>query len=196
MQTNTITKPAQTSLDKTIPGEAGLWIFIIGDMLIFSLFFLIFLYYRAEDVETFSTSQAVLNQTHGVINTLLMLTSSWLVVSGVHAARIGKANHASIFFKSALLCGIGFVFIKYLEYSEKIVQGYTLTTNDYFMYYYIYTGIHLIHVLIGIAILYFMATRTKTMTTNEQLQMIECGGIYWHMVDLLWVVLFPLLYLV
>ena len=189
--------PTQTPGEKVIPGEAGLWIFIIGDMLVFSLFFLVFLHYRAADVETFSASRALLNQNLGVLNTLLLLTSSWFVVSGVHAVRISNAHHAGRFFRSAMLCGFGFVLIKYLEYSAKISEGYTLMTNDFFMYYYIFTGIHLIHVLIGLGVLYFMIRTVKRSELNGQtLQSIECGGIFWHMVDLLWIVLFPLLYLV
>src|SRR5690606_21603109 len=78
---------AKNAGEKHLPGEAGVWVFILGDMLVFSLFFCIFIYYRALDVELFLTSQAQLNQNYGAVNTLLLLTSSWFVVMALNAVR-------------------------------------------------------------------------------------------------------------
>jgi len=181
---------------RRIPGEAGIWVFIFGDMLVFSLFFLTFVYYRGQDPELFHRSQGALNQVLGALNTVLMLTSSWCVATGVALARRGWHRAVARCFGLAFLCGLGFVVIKYFEYSEKIHAGVTLTTNDFFMYYYMFTGIHLMHVLIGMGVLAFM-TRYAAAGGIDARKMvhIESGASFWHVVDLLWIVLFALLYL-
>ena len=108
-----------------IPGEAGVWIFIMGDMLIFALFFCVFAYYRTEQIELFTTSQATLNMHYGVLNTLLLLTSSWFVVTGLNAARNNLRVSACRLFILAIICGAAFSTIKILEYTEKSKQGFT-----------------------------------------------------------------------
>ena len=185
------------TFDRHLPGEAGIWIFILGDMLIFSLFFCVFTYYRALDVNLFIESQSKLNQNFGAFNTLLLLSSSWFVVMGLQAVRKNRALRASRLFGLGLMCGIGFSIVKFFEYGEKIRHGIYLTTNDFFMYYYIFTGIHFLHVIIGMAVLIFLILKArKGNFTAHDIQTFEAGAAYWHMVDLLWIVLFPLLYLV
>ena len=180
-----------------VPGEVGVWIFILGDMVVFALFFVTFLYYRAQNVELFATSQAMLNQNRGAINTLLLLASSWFVVLGVRSLHQHLTHLAPRLFGVALLCGLGFVVVKFFEFSEKIGHGVTATTNDFFMYYFIFSGIHLLHVFIGIGVLVFMIVHLRKNTaTTPNMVLIEGGASYWHMVDLLWIVLFPLLYLI
>lgn len=180
-----------------MPGEVGIWVFIFGDMMVFSLFFMVFLYYRALDIPTFMSSQALLNLNYGAVNTILLLTSSWFVALGLHSARIAKSKLASQLFSLAFLCGIGFGLVKFFEWGEKIRAGYTLTSNDFFMYYYIFTGIHFLHVIIGLGVLAFLIVKARAgKCAADDIQTYESGGAYWHMVDLLWIVLFPLLYLV
>lgn len=182
---------------KHLPGEEGVWVFIFGDMMIFSLFFLVFLYYRNLDIDLFVSSQALLNQNLGALNTVLLLTSSWFVALGLHAVREARARFAFNAFRLAFVCGLGFGFIKYIEWGAKIREGYTLTSNDFFMYYYIFTGVHLLHVIIGMGVLVFLILKAKNgQCSSADIQAYESGGAYWHMVDLLWIVLFPLLYLV
>jgi nitric oxide reductase NorE protein len=181
---------------RRLPGEAGIWLFILGDVVVFSLFFATFLYYRGREVELFRASQAHLDQRLGLVNTLLLLTSSWLVASGLRAARVAPGRATPLCFLLALLCGVGFVAVKYFEYRAKIAAGLTLTTNDFYMFYYMFTGIHLGHVLIGIGVLAFMtraawAGRVQAGTIGHW----ESGASFWHLVDLLWIVLFALLYL-
>jgi nitric oxide reductase NorE protein len=182
-----------------IPGETGIWIFIFGDLLVFGLFFATFLFYRAEDIELFNHSQEQLNQFFGVLNTVVLLTSSWLVASAMHAARIGREKAPSVMFLLALACGAGFIVIKILEYSEKIQAGIAINTNDFFMYYFVFTGIHAIHVLIGMGVLTYLALYSRARggaMTAQDINTLESGSIFWHLVDLLWIVLFALLYLV
>lgn len=180
-----------------LPGEVGIWVFIMGDMTVFGLFFCTFMYYRAQEVAEFVASQPQLHQNFGAINTLLLLTSSWFVATGVKAARRGMGRLTPRLFSLALLCGLGFCAVKFFEYRDLIERGITLTTNDFFMYYFVFTGIHLLHLVIGMGVLLFMTLHLRnTKATDVNQGLIEGGACYWHMVDLLWIVLFPLLYLV
>ena len=189
--------PRPKSTARHLPGEEGVWIFILGDMMVFSLFFLVFTYYRGLDVDTFTQSQASLNMNYGAINTVLLLSSSWFVALALRAVRRNRANDASRLFLLAGACGLGFAVIKFFEYGEKIQAGFILTTNDFFMYYYILTGIHFLHLIIGMGVLAFMWSRTRSESFSpNDVQVFESGSAYWHMVDLLWIVLFPLIYLV
>jgi nitric oxide reductase NorE protein len=180
-----------------MPGEEGIWVFILGDILVFSLFFITFLYYRGQDLAVFVASQAQLNQRLGVLNTFLMLTSSWFVATAVQAARSGANRSTPVCLLLALLCGAGFVVAKYVEYSAKIRAGLTLNTNDFYMYYYMFTGIHLLHVIIGMGVLLYLWRISSVANYEAQtLRNLESGGSFWHVVDLLWIVLFALFYLV
>lgn len=180
-----------------LPGEAGIWLMITGDGILFSLLFGLFLSYRSAELTLFANSQAQLNQVLGLFNTLLMLTSSWLVASGIHMARGDKPPQATRLFYAAALCGLAFMVVKYFEYSAKIRMGITLSTNDFFMFYFVYTGIHLLHVVIGTGVLVTMAIYLKSGNLNAiKIRNLESGASFWHLVDLLWIVLFALLYLV
>jgi len=180
-----------------LPGEAGIWVFILGDMVVFALFFAVFAYYHSLDIQLYTESQSTLNQNYGVINTLLLLTSSWFVVLAVQGVRKNQNTMARLFFAGGFLCGSGFALVKILEYREKIQHGITMMTNDFYMYYYIFTGIHFLHVIIGLSILMFLLLKTKQYSfTTKDIQTFESGAAYWHMVDVLWIVLFSLLYLV
>ncbi len=179
----------------TIPGEPGVWVFVLGDMAIFALFFGVFAYYRGLDVETFRSAQLALNQNFSAFNTLLLLLSSWLVVLALGDVRERAGEWAPRLFAGALACGMGFAVVKGVEYGELLHGGIGITTNDFFMYYFIFTGIHLVHVVIGMGVLLYLVSLTRAPDAAEHLVWIESGCVYWHMVDLLWIVLFPLLYL-
>lgn len=188
--------PRSTDNNGHIPGEAGIWVFVIGDLMLFALIFAVFTYYRGLDVPTFSAGQGTLNESYGAINTLLLLTSSWLVVMAIHAAKNRDSQIAAKFFALTMLCGAGFIVIKFMEYSEKIDQGLILTTNDFYMFYYILTGLHFAHVIIGMIVLGFAWSRCRQSVRDEKdTAMLESCATYWHMVDVLWIMLFPLVYL-
>ena len=179
-----------------LPGEAGIWVFIVGDLVIFSLLFSVFVYYRAGDVPLYAESQTHLNQTYGLFNTVLMLTSSWFVALAIHNARRLSTVTSARFIALAFLCGAGFIGIKYFEYGEKIRAGLTIETNDFFMYYYLMTGIHLLHVVIGLGVLIFLWHVVRAPEfSRQQINALESGASFWHLVDVLWIVLFALLYL-
>jgi len=195
--TTTATMPRPARAARHMPGEEGIWVFIFGDLMMFSLLFGVFLFYRRGSVELFTQSQTHLSQTFGVLNTFLMLSSSWFVALAVRAARLNMGRTTPTLLFMAFGCGVGFVIVKFLEYSEKIRAGITLATNDFFMYYFIFTGIHLMHVLIGTAVLVFLARSTRVGEFDaRRMRNLESGASFWHAVDLLWIVLFALLYLI
>ena len=180
-----------------LPGEEGIWLFIFGDMLVFSLFFVTFMYYRGQDVALFQSSQAQLSQVFGALNTVFMLSSSWFVGMAVQAGRRNMSKDASALFLMAFVCGVGFLINKFFEYGEKISHGVTLNTNDFFMYYYMFTGIHAMHVIIGMGVLLFAAKYSwQGGFDARKIKNLESSASFWHVVDLLWIVLFALLYLV
>ena len=185
---------------RALPGEGGIWLFIAGDLSIFSQLFLTYFYYRAQQPALYSAAQQHLDQGLGMLNTALMLTSSLFVALAVHAARRGMAGWPSRLYWLAALCGVGFGVIKIFEYGAKISHGITLTTNDMFMFYFILTGTHMLHVMMGIGVLLFLANYCRGTGdgrfTPAALRTIECGSLFWHVVDLLWIILFALLYLI
>jgi len=170
--------------------------FIFGDMLVFSTFFIIFAWYRGEDPELYASAQAHLNQGFGLLNTLLMLSSSWFVASAVQMARHQKTRGCVAGFLLGAACALGFGVVKFFEYGEKLRVGITPMSNDFFMYYYVFTGIHFMHVLIGMGVLAYMAAYARSGGFDaHKLRNLESGASFWHVVDLLWIVLFALLYL-
>ena len=180
-----------------LPGESGVWVFIIGDLMVFGLFFVVFVYDRSLDVPLFTQSQATLNQTYGAVNTFLLLSSSWLVALAVHAARDHLVKITSRLILLAGACGVAFVVVKSFEYSEKINAGYFITSNDFYMYYYMLTGIHLVHVVIGLGVLTFLwHTSCADSLDEKSITTFESGASYWHLVEIVWIILFALLYLV
>jgi nitric oxide reductase NorE protein len=172
--------------------------FITGDLFLFSFLFYLFLQYRSRQIATFTEAQRHLSQSLGLVNTLLMLTSSWLVASAVQAVRRQQSRTAIGGLTSAFACGAGFIGVKYIEYSREIGAGNTLNSNDFFMFYYTYTGIHLIHVIIGMGVLVTLIVYTRSVRSPREINVthLESGATFWHLVDLLWIVLFALLYLV
>ncbi len=182
---------------KTMPGETGVWILIYGDMMIFGLFFGTYLYYRSLAVDLFDSAQQTLNTGLGLLNTILLLTSSWLVVWALRCAKHGKAGAAVPLLIAAMAMGIGFWIVKIIEYWEKLSTGYTITTNQFFSFYYMFTGIHLVHVTVGLISLgYALLLARRSRTSGSDYRILESIGVFWHMVDLLWIVLFAILYLV
>lgn len=180
-----------------MPGEEGTWFFILGDMTIFAVFFGVYLWYRGQDPSMFEASQGELEQSFGAINTLVLLTSSLLVVQAVRAVRSGNPRRATPLLWAAVTCGAIFCLNKYLEYGEKIDHGITPGTNDFFMYFYVLTGLHLAHVVLGMVLLGIgIVLARKPGLSSRRIGYVEGIGCFWHMVDVLWIVLFPLLYLV
>lgn len=179
-----------------LPGDPDIWFLIVAELLTFGMFFVAYAGYRALEVDQFNASQLKLDRTLGVINTLFLLTSSWAVVSAVRAARRDRPAEVPRYLAAAIALGIGFMVVKAIEYSAKFEAGISMTTDNFFMFYFCLTVIHLLHVIGGTAILTVMwAKARKGGYHARDTRGLESGASYWHMVDLLWIFLFPLLYL-
>lgn len=182
---------------RNVPGEEGIWVFVLGDMTVFALFFATFMYSRGKNPAVFARDHADLNTALGVVNTLLLVTSSLLVVLAVQKVLGGRRAGAWRLIAAALCCGVGFVAVKAAEWARLFAAGKAVGTSEFFSYYFVFTGIHLLHVLIGLTVLSRLVVVTRQAGfTDKQARLCETGGIFWHMVDLLWVVLFALFYLV
>ena len=179
---------------RRIPGEGGVWVLIGGEMMVFSLFFLLFVFYRGQQPDLFVASQSTLSRGIGLANTLVLLTSSLLVVLGVRRVQSDRPG-APALFRAGLACGMIFCGLKAVEYGQKFTHGVTPLTNDFYMYYFAFTGIHLVHVLIGSGGLLYMSFAAQRPASPVRTMVVECGAIFWHLVDLLWIMLFALFYL-
>jgi nitric oxide reductase NorE protein len=183
---------------KRIPGEAGLWVLLLGDMTVFALFFGAFLVTRGQHPAEFAASRTQLTIGLGAANTVALLTSSLLVARAVRAHREGRGPQAARrLIAGAGLCALVFATIKGLEWGERLHAGDTPASSDFFMFYFAITAVHFLHLLIGVALLgwvWRIVGRPGPAGARERL-IVECGASYWHMVDLLWIVIFPLLYL-
>jgi nitric oxide reductase NorE protein len=184
---------------RRVPGETGIWVFVAGDLAVFGVFFLLLLSQRSGERALFVASQRALSQSIGALNTFFMLTSSLFVALAVTSIRSGppSARRAPALILAAATLGLGFVLVKAYEWSGLFSAGRTVSTNDFFMYYFMYTGIHLVHVLLGLIVLtlLYLLSRRSSLARGD-MRLIESGGVFWHLVDLLWIILFALFYLV
>jgi nitric oxide reductase NorE protein len=177
-----------------VPGESSMWFFVIGDLLIFGVYFVGYMCFRGQHHDLFLQSQARLNLDIGAINTIMLLTSSLFVALGTAAARAGNSANALRGWGIAFGFGAAFPLLKLFEWIPEIGAGLTPGKNLFFMYYYVMTGMHLCHVALGLVIMCFVIRNLKTSSTPK-MSFVETGATYWHMVDVLWLVLFALLYL-
>lgn len=180
-----------------VPGDHDIWVFVLGDMVIFSCYFAAYLFLdRMSAPSLFRAAQAQLSQALGVLNTLVLLTSSLMVALSVDAARSGAHAMAARRVAGAGALGVGFLVVKAYEWHAKIASGLTITTNAFFMHYYIMTSLHVMHVLVGLVFLSIMWRELHARgAAQPHLALLEVGATYWHMVDFLWIVIFALLYL-
>lgn len=175
---------------------SGFLVFILADMMVFGLFFVSFMVERSSNVALFQQSRDLLDVNAGGINTLILLTSSWLVVLAVQAVKDGRRRPLCWLLALAAASGGAFVVLKVLEYANKLTHGISMLSNDFFMFYFIFTGIHMLHVVGGVVMLLVFWIKARGGAFDDgHPGVLETGGLFWHMVDLLWIVLFPLLYL-
>jgi nitric oxide reductase NorE protein len=171
-----------------------MWVFVLGDMVIFGVYFVIFMIERTRERSLFLASQRHINATVGVVNTLVLLTSSWFVARAVLALRMNDRRRATRFTYAGASCGVAFMVIKAFEWHSEVSRGYTFGRNDYFMFYFALTGVHLLHVLIGLIVLAVVVRELRKPDDECRTEIVEAGATFWHMVDLLWIVVFALVY--
>ncbi len=177
------------------PGDLAIWIFICAELLVFAVFFASYAFTRASHVELFNEWQQTLNRDYALLNTLALITSSYFVVRAIAAVRENRSDAGLRWLLGALAMGALFLVVKSMEYAEHYSHGINLRTNLFFMFYFSLTFFHFMHVLMGMVILGVNAAiLRKGGYTAENHRGMETGGSYWHMVDMVWLILFPLVY--
>jgi nitric oxide reductase NorE protein len=177
------------------PGYLVVWAFILAEMLLFAVLFVAYAFTRVDNAEMFNLGQQTLDRNAGAINTLLLVSGSWFVVLAVQAARRDDSRAASRNIALGFLCGAGFLAIKVYEYAAKFGAGIYLSTNTFYKFYFGLTFFHFMHVILGMLVLAVLWVKTRQGAyDSHDVHGLESGAAYWHMVDLLWIVLFPLVY--
>ena len=195
MQPLAVTHPADLAASRRLPGDLAIWFFILAELLAFAVFFASYAFARASHVAEFNLYQQTLDRNAGALNTVLLITGSWFVVLAVQAAHRDDVKGVPRNILLGFLCGAGFLVVKVFEYAAKFGAGISMSTNTFYMFYISLTFFHFMHVILGmviLAILWFQAR--KGAYGSHDAHGLESGAAYWHMVDLLWIVLFPLVY--
>lgn len=177
------------------PGDLAIWVFILAELLAFGVFFAVYAVARMKHVDLFDTMQTTLDRNAGALNTVLLLAGSWCVARAVAAIEQGQQAASVRWLVACIGLGAGFLVVKAGEYAEKFSAGINLATNDFYMFYLSLTFFHFMHVILGLAILIgvWAKTRAGGYSAADHRGM-ETGAAYWHMVDLVWIILFPLVY--
>jgi len=186
-----------TTNAKNIPGSLAIWAAILAEMSEFAMMFVVYFLAKVHHPELFHEGPAKLNTMAGTTNTLIMLTSSFFVVRSVMAVRSNQLRTASRWLWGAVICGILYLIIKYFEYQWNTAQGLETETSIFYGVYYYVTFNHFLHVGWGSAGLVWVIYRINTgiYTQNEHEGLINMA-LYWHMIDLAWITIFPLLYVI
>ncbi len=190
-----------------IGARLGMWIFIFTEILLFGGLFLVYAVMRAGYSNDFHQAAHHLNAFIGAINTFVLLLSSATVAMSITAVQKGNNKLAVILLLVTLLCAGVFLVNKYFEWGHKIHMGLypgsdlMVSLNHgtvmFFSLYFFMTGLHMLHLVIGGIILTIVMVKVNNGTINaERYVFLENGGLYWHLVDLIWIFLFPLLYLI
>jgi nitric oxide reductase NorE protein len=185
-------RPVADSSGTHLPGDGHMWVIVLGDLVIFGAYFLIYMVHRAMAPDLYLAAQQHLNVTVGVLNTLVLLTSSLFIARSVYAARGRRAGDAIRLTYAAAACGVLFIAIKAYEWFVELSRGFTVS-DEFFSFYYVLTGVHLVHVVIGLIVLGVSARELRA-PQRRRTSLVEQGAVYWHMVDLLWIAIFGLLY--
>ena len=187
----------------------GMWVFLATEVLFFGGLFATYAIYRAWYPEAFAAASHELDVALGTINTVVLITSSLTMALAVHAAQLGQRKLVLLFLAATMILGAVFLGIKSVEYYHKFVEhhvpgpGFQFEREHFrhaqlfFSLYFIMTGLHALHMVIGIGIMLVMFWWSWRGTiTVEYYSPIEISGLYWHFVDIVWIFLFPLLYLI
>ena len=190
--------------------KMGMWVFIVNEILFFGGLFCAYIVFRAWYPDIFTMAATKLDTTMGAVNTVVLIGSSLSVAMAIRAAQLNKTKWIKINLLITITLACVFLVIKYFEYSHKmhdgIFPGATLYTYEgidhplahvFFSIYYVMTGIHAIHIIVGIGLMIWIYIRAnKNEFGSEYYTPVEMVGLYWHLVDVIWIFLFPLLYLI
>jgi cytochrome c oxidase subunit III len=177
--------------------KLGVWTFLATEVLLFGALFTAYTIFRMKYPALFRVEHAKLDRVLGAANTVVLITSSFTVVLGVDAIKRGKARLLEACFGATILLAAVFLCVKYVEYAAKFHHGLYPRTNLFFSLYFMMTGLHGVHVLLGMGLLSYVIVLSRRGRLSEAWYTpAEMSGLYWHFVDLVWIYLFPLLYLI
>ncbi len=190
-----------------VGARMGMWLFLFTELLLFGGLFLVYAVYRHEYIDQFRVAALALNTTVGALNTIILLTSSLTVALSIAALQKGNKNLSIMLLFMTNILAFAFMVNKFFEWSEKIHHGIypgsetllNLPDGQILFYglYYIMTGLHGLHVIIGLIFLSIVLGFIITGSVNKDSYVkLENAGLYWHLVDLIWIFLFPLFYLI
>lgn len=168
-----------------LPGELMMWVLILSELAVFGAGLLALRGVWLSDPEGFRSAQAQLGSAGAAVNTVVLVTSGWLAALAVQATATRRIR---AFLLGAALLGLVFLAIKGADYASLAAQGITFETHPFFLFYYLLTGFHAAHVAAGVVILLLLTLRPVP-------DGVEAGAQFWHMVDLVWVLLLPAVYL-
>ena len=186
-------KPIATtrSASGTPTGRLAVWWVIVSEIVIFGGLLASYIMHRLGHPE-WGLQASHTNQYIGAFNTFVLLTSSLCAVLAHHAAEQGEGKKAAKLLSWTAVGGLIFLIVKAFEWESKISHGFTITSSGFWSFYYCAAGLHALHVIAGMIIMLWVASYARR---NEELQRVELIGIYWHFVDLVWIFLFPILYI-
>lgn len=180
----------------TVPGKMGLWWFLASEVMIFGGLIGCYILFRMASGGSWTSMAEHISTPIGSFNTLILLTSSLTMVKAFAAIEDEDRKRTRLFLAFTVLLGVTFLAVKAFEYSREIIQGFTPVSGLFWSFYYTMTGLHALHVLAGIIVnltLFIMAVKGRLWPNTQQ--RVEYAGLYWHFVDIVWIFLFPLLYL-
>jgi cytochrome c oxidase subunit 3 len=175
--------------------KLGMWIFLASEVMLFAGFIGSFVNLRAANLVTMTEAAGLLNRPLGAVNTFVLITSSLTMAMAVGAMHRGNRAWVKLFLLLTIVLGCGFLGIKGVEYSEKFAHHYTPHTNLFFSFYFIMTGLHALHVFVGVVLMTVLLASVAANSARTDEVVVENVGLYWHFVDVVWIFLFPLLYL-
>ncbi len=187
--------------------KLGMWLFIFTEILLFGGLFIVYSVYRFKHPVEFHLANQELNVTIGLINTIILLVSSMTVAMSITSLQLGNKKLTLIFLAATLLLALVFLVNKYFEWGAKIHHDIypgseflmSLSKGDmlFFGLYFFMTGLHAIHIIVGMVLLGVVFVKVRNGSVNQgRVSLLENGGLYWHLVDLIWIFLFPLFYLI
>ncbi|MGH8439007.1 MAG: cytochrome c oxidase subunit 3 [Pseudomonas sp.] len=186
----------ETVATRRLPGDLAMWLFILAELSVFALLILAFAVTQALKPQLFAASRQLLDTSTGLAMTLSLLSAGLLAALAQQRVRQARPGQAALLLLLALLVACGYLGLKLGEYRHLLSLGLGLEHNTFFTLYWILTGFHFLHVLLGMLILAWLAEGCRRRRYGPgNCSGFESGVLYWHMVDLVWVVLFPLVYL-
>ncbi len=206
-----LVEPYESLGEQREAATLGMWIFLATEILLFGGLFAVYMVYRFLYPETFQEMSGHLDVWLGTINTVVLLTSSLTVALAVHSIEHGRPGRMLVYLASTMGLGLVFLGLKAVEYYEEYVKGLVPLTGFDFTYegahpdqaelfmgiYFTMTGLHAVHLIAGVGIMGWLALLGwRGRFSAEYFNPVEIGGLYWHLVDIIWVFLFPLLYLI